>query len=581
MGAHRPGETGTLRKRRRRVRSHLVLACSKAIRRAKTVGLEPQRGGQHGQLLGDQGAKRPERGLGLKPGTHRPHLGDAPGERLGEQPDDDAKDVMDQTHPALDPAHRPRELDRIAAKRIGCRGQARGPLGVDHHPFDLVQLPGKPCGQTLRQQAEGGVALRAVPTSDTRPARGLARVGAVAGQRTAPVQVIGAALKGCIAPRLGPNVCLAGKPRLVAKLHRPWPGGVCPPRGPTPLSFQGASRLRLRPSRRQLPTMWTRPSDRAPPCGPCGQAMEKLRFPTACPHSALSRPQPRRCRNNNFSERHRLQPVPRLLRHPRKSDYGTVRQITGGIPRPIARNNSMGRDRRRLVAVHALHPRSLSLAPARVRRPPAAAESERLAGSRRRRPSAVPPARGRARVPACRTPARLARVRRSPRATSRRAANDRVKGACHVIVAPPVARVVAEHGLADWRGGPGAWRGSRRRSAAGTGADPGSGRAPRADPVARVAFAMRRPPMLRFAARHWVSTRCRHHTPGSSSRQRRLWRPVCAGHHSTASSRGHQQSCQQSPCRHWPEGHFAPVTTAVRGDREAFASVPRRPPTRA
>ena len=120
------------------------------------MGLEPQRGGQHGQLLGDQGAKRPERGLGLEPGTHRPHLGDAPGERLGEQPDDDAKDVMDQTNPALDPAHRSRELDRIAAKRIaakriGCRGQARGPLGVDHHPFDLVQLPGKPCGQTLRQ----------------------------------------------------------------------------------------------------------------------------------------------------------------------------------------------------------------------------------------------------------------------------------------------------------------------------------------------------------------------------------------------------------------------------------------------
>ena len=46
-----------------------------------------------------------------------------------------------------------------------------------------------------------------------------------------------------------------------------------------------------------------------------------------------------------------------------------------------------------------------------------------------------------------------------------------------------------------------------------------------------------------FAARHWCSSRCCYHTPGSSSRQRRLWRPVCAGHLSTASSRGHQQSC--------------------------------------
>ena len=59
-------------------------------------------------------------------------------------------------------------------------------------------------------------------------------------------------------------------------------------------------------------------------------------------------------------------------------------------------------------------------------------------------------------------------------------------GAYHVIVAPPVVRVAAEHGLADWRGGPGAWRASRRRSASGAGADPGSGPAPRADPVARV-----------------------------------------------------------------------------------------------
>ena len=196
-----------------------MLARSKAIRRAETVRLKPQRCGQHGELLGEPGAKRPERGLGLKPGTHRPHLGDAPGERFGEQPDDDLQDVMDQTHSAPHPAHRSRELDRIAAQRIARRGQARGLLGVGHHLFDLVELPRKPCGQTLRQQAERGVALRAVPASNLRPARTLARVGAVACQRTAPVRVVRAALKPCIAPRLGPNVCLAGKPRLVAKLQ--------------------------------------------------------------------------------------------------------------------------------------------------------------------------------------------------------------------------------------------------------------------------------------------------------------------------------------------------------------------------
>ena len=44
------------------------------------------------------------------------------------------------------------------------------------------------------------------------------------------------------------------------------------------------------------------------------------------------------------------------------------------------------------------------------------------------------------------------------------------------------------------------------------------------------------------AARHWRSFSLPLSTPGSSSRQRRPWRPVCAGHLSTASSRGHQQS---------------------------------------
>ena len=79
------------------------------------------------------------------------------------------------------------------------------------------------------------------------------------------------------------NVFLAGKPRLVAKLHRPWPGGVRPPCGPTPLSFQGASRLRRRPSRRQAVTMWTRPADRASSYGACGQALEKLALPHRLP----------------------------------------------------------------------------------------------------------------------------------------------------------------------------------------------------------------------------------------------------------------------------------------------------------
>ena len=88
--------------------------------------------------------------------------------------------------------------------------------------------------------------------------------------------------------------------------------------------------------------------------------------------------------------------------------------------------------------------------------------------------------------------------------------NPGVRGACHVIVAPLVARVAAEHGLPDGWGGPGAWGASRRRPASGAGAGPGSGRVPRADPVARVVPAhdprladlFRQPAKMRHAVLH-------------------------------------------------------------------------------
>ena len=239
------------------------------------------------ELRGGEGAQRSQRAIGPEPSAHRAHLGDAPHEVLGEQPDDERQDVVDKTHPACDPAHRPRKLDGIAAQRIGRRGPTRRPLGVRHHRLDLVELARKPCRQTVGQQAEGGVAVGAVPASDVRPARGLARVGAVACQRAAPVGVIRAARKPCTTPRLGTNVFLAGKPRLVAKLHRSWPGGVRPPRGPTPLSCEGAPRLRRRRPRRQAVTMWTRPTDRAASCGACGQGMDKCC--ATCPPLAPTR----------------------------------------------------------------------------------------------------------------------------------------------------------------------------------------------------------------------------------------------------------------------------------------------------
>ncbi len=112
------------------------------------------------------------------------------------------------------------------------------------------------------------------------PAR-TGRSGAAACQRTAAVRVIRAALKGCIAPRLGPNVFLAGKPRLVCEA-----APVVARRGSTRAGqllsrWKGAPRLRRRPSRRQAVTMWTRPADRASSYGSCGQGLDKC---CALPH---------------------------------------------------------------------------------------------------------------------------------------------------------------------------------------------------------------------------------------------------------------------------------------------------------
>ena len=193
------------------------------------------------------------------------------------------------------------------AQRIGRGGQARGLLGVGHHRLDLVQLARKPRGQTVRQQAEGGVAFATVPASDLCPARGLARVGTVACERTSPAGVVRTTIQPCSAPRLGLNVLLAGKPRLVAKLHRPWPGGRLPARANSSLVGRGAESTATQ-LRRQAVTRWTRSTDRAPSpsqaegrlYGPCGQALEKLALPHRLPTLAALAPTSSPLRQQRF-----------------------------------------------------------------------------------------------------------------------------------------------------------------------------------------------------------------------------------------------------------------------------------------
>ena len=79
------------------------------------MGVEPQRCVHHGEMFGDESAQCSERGTGREAYAHRADFGDAARELLGEQADDDAQDMANEPHPALDPAHRARELNGVGA----------------------------------------------------------------------------------------------------------------------------------------------------------------------------------------------------------------------------------------------------------------------------------------------------------------------------------------------------------------------------------------------------------------------------------------------------------------------------------
>ena len=106
------------------------------------------------------------------------------------------------TVPPPNPAHRAKESDRIGAQRIGRRALGRG-LGVQHHHCEGVEDARKPRGQTVGQQAEGGVALGRLSASDACSGQRRAHVGAVTCQRTSTVRMIRTPLKAYMVPHPG------------------------------------------------------------------------------------------------------------------------------------------------------------------------------------------------------------------------------------------------------------------------------------------------------------------------------------------------------------------------------------------
>ena len=167
---------------------------------------------------------------------------------LGVDATQDLEHPVYSLHSAPGPADRARQL-HLGAQSIGGRLEAGGLFDGQHDLFYRHQRTRQPGGQTIRQQREGALALRAIPASNAGSRRHQPLVGAVAGKTATASRMQWTVFQTCITPCFAANVFLAGKPRLVTKLHnQPWPARRLPWRAALLLS--GVYRL----------------ADRNPPC---------------------------------------------------------------------------------------------------------------------------------------------------------------------------------------------------------------------------------------------------------------------------------------------------------------------------
>ena len=162
-------------------------------------------------FISDQAAQLHQRAVALEALAYRPHGGGAAREPVGDQADDPGKHVMNETHSGADPTHGAGKLDGVAAQLVRRLLLAPRALGRNHNRFQRVQRARQPRRQTVRQKAEGRMALGAIPASDPRTRRRLALIGPVPGQRTAAPRMVRVPLKPCPAPCPAGNVPLAGK----------------------------------------------------------------------------------------------------------------------------------------------------------------------------------------------------------------------------------------------------------------------------------------------------------------------------------------------------------------------------------
>ena len=85
---------------------------------------KPKRRGQQRQFWRNQTTQIHECSIGCQACAHRAHIRNAGLKPFGQRVCDDAQDMVDEAHPAPNPANGAGQVDSVAAQRIRCGRQA-------------------------------------------------------------------------------------------------------------------------------------------------------------------------------------------------------------------------------------------------------------------------------------------------------------------------------------------------------------------------------------------------------------------------------------------------------------------------
>ena len=130
------------------------------------------------------------------------------------------KSCLDRPDAAPEPAERARQRHRETAQRVRSRLQAACRFGLQQDALNVRQQARQSGRQKVRQQAEGAMPFRAVPTRDAHALRRYTWITAMACERAAPLWMQGTGRQACRTPFLVRDVSRGGRLCPERKLQR-------------------------------------------------------------------------------------------------------------------------------------------------------------------------------------------------------------------------------------------------------------------------------------------------------------------------------------------------------------------------